>query len=165
MKEMWKPIFGGVYSVSDEGDVMRVKRGRGAMAGKCLAHPLDSSGYPNLSFCVDGKQNQLRLYNVVAMLFLGERPAGTEINHKDGNKTNCAASNLEYVSKSENVQHAHDAGLIRKPGKRSRLTKTDVGTIREMRATGESQGNIAKQFGIDQGHVSAIVNRKIWRSV
>lgn len=163
MKE-WKPFFGGVYEVSDAGDVKRIKPGRGAMVGHCLAHPIDSSGYPNISFCVDGKQNQFRLHNVVAELFLGDRPDGTEINHKDGDKANCAASNLEYVTKSVNIKHAHDAGLIRKPGRRSQLTRVDVIAIRDMRENGETQGNIAKRFGIDQGHVSAIVNNKIWRS-
>ena len=162
---IWKPIFGGVYEVSDDGDVKRLKPGRGAMVGHCLAHPIDSSGYPNLSFCVNGKQNQLRQHTVVAAMFLGDRPEGCEINHKDGDKTNCSASNLEYVTKSDNAKHAHDAGLIRKPGQRSKLTVEDVISIRNLRSNGETQGIIAKRFGIDQGHVSAIINRKIWRNI
>ena len=38
-----------------------------------------------------------------------------EVNHKDGDKTNNFWKNLEWVTESQNMQHAHDTGLICMP--------------------------------------------------
>jgi predicted DNA binding protein len=48
---------------------------------------------------------------MVAMAFL-ENPEGKpEVNHIDGNKLNDNLSNLEWVTKSQNIKHAFDTGL------------------------------------------------------
>lgn len=48
------------------------------------------------------------IHKLVAEAFLGNKPPKHEINHKDGNKSNNHASNLEYVTHKENIRHALD---------------------------------------------------------
>lgn len=48
---------------------------------------------------------------LVAEAFLGTRPAKKEVNHRDGNRFNNHVNNLEWVSHSENMQHAAALGL------------------------------------------------------
>lgn len=55
----------------------------------------------------------LYLHRLVAAAFLDPptHPARTIVNHKDGNKLNAAASNLEWCTHSENSLHARATGL------------------------------------------------------
>ena len=53
------------------------------------------------------------LHSVIAESFLGERPEGYTVNHKDGDKLNNYLSNLEYMSRKDNYLHALKSGLKR----------------------------------------------------
>lgn len=51
------------------------------------------------------------LHRMVAITFLGE--SKLDINHKNGIKTDNRISNLEYVTKVENMRHAVATGLVK----------------------------------------------------
>lgn len=51
------------------------------------------------------------VHAIIAETFIGPRPLGMEVNHKDGNKRNNKWQNLEYVTRSQNMKHAHAMGL------------------------------------------------------
>lgn len=55
------------------------------------------------------------IHVMVASAFIGPRPPGKQINHKDGIKTNNTPENLEYVTPAENVRHAVRIGLMPNP--------------------------------------------------
>jgi hypothetical protein len=61
---------------------------------------------------------------LVAKAFFGlpttDRP---QVNHKDGNKQNNRPENLEWVSPSENMRHAHDSGLWRRHTQKNKPRK------------------------------------------
>lgn len=65
-----------------------------------------------------GKQRQIGIHNLVAEAFLPipEEKVGLKLepNHDDGDKLNNRASNLEWVTRAENLAHALRTGL-RKP--------------------------------------------------
>jgi hypothetical protein len=52
-------------------------------------------------------QNAYSLHRLVAKIFI-PNPDKETVNHKDGNKLNSKASNLEWMTNSENIKHAHD---------------------------------------------------------
>src|SRR5690349_10146054 len=99
-----RPIEGHAeYLVSDCGNVISLKWGKHrVLRPNCI-----NGGY--LQVKLDQKMHLIHV--LVARAFLGARPPDREVNHKDGNKANCAASNLEYVTHGENVKHAFATGL------------------------------------------------------
>lgn len=98
----------------------RAVPGTATRIGRVLAPILMPNGYAQFRPCTKGKNGSGYAHRFVAEAFLGPCPEGKEVNHKDGNKLNNRADNLEYVTRSENMQHAHDTGLIAKRPPRPR---------------------------------------------
>lgn len=107
----WKPVVGfeGLYSVSTNGDIVNNK------TGKQIAKNSTGAGYIKADLFKDGLRTQTSAHRVVAAAFLGSLE-GKEVNHKDGDKTNNKLSNLELVTRQENVLHGYYAlGHLVKP--------------------------------------------------
>jgi hypothetical protein len=51
-------------------------------------------------------------HRLLAFTFISNPHNKQVVNHKNGNKRDNSVSNLEWVTQKENVQHAHDNGLI-----------------------------------------------------
>jgi hypothetical protein len=111
-REQWKAWRGGPYEVSDQG---RVRRG-----ARVLKSSKSGNGYMVFGAHVDGGRSMLLVHRVVAEVFLGPCPRGHEVNHRDGRKTHNALSNLEYVTRSQNMKHATERGLNALPTDRAR---------------------------------------------
>lgn len=94
------------YTISDTGEVLNTT------TNKILKGSIGEGGYRYFRLSKDGKKTMYYAHRLVAEAFL-ENPNGLPVvNHKDGNKLNNAVSNLEWVSYSDNIKHAHANGLI-----------------------------------------------------
>jgi len=58
---------------------------------------------------IDNKSH--RLHRLVAQTYIPNPENKPQVNHMDGNKENNMLCNLEWMTHSENVQHACDTGL------------------------------------------------------
>ena len=65
----------------------------------------DGKGYLIFGAFIKGKQKNIRVHRQVALSFCEGWREGLQVNHKDGNKHNNRATNLEWVTASENVRH------------------------------------------------------------
>lgn len=57
----------------------------------------------------------LQVHQILAVKYFKEECIGMQVNHKDGNKTNNTKNNLELLTLADNVRHAFDIGLAKKP--------------------------------------------------
>lgn len=109
--EQWKDIPGyeGRYQVSDFGQVRSVDRRVRLVAhgvettrlarGRILKPGPSASGHLSV---VLGKGNTRSVHSLVALAFIGPRPVGADVAHRDGDPTNNAVGNLRYATRSEN---------------------------------------------------------------
>src|SRR5215475_11689708 len=107
MNEEWREVkeFPD-YEVSNLGRVRRV------IYKKFYLNDWD---YPVIDICTGGrrgrKKKQLTIHRLVALAFIDNPDNLPEVNHKDGNKMNFAADNLEWMTRLENRRHAMRTGL------------------------------------------------------
>jgi len=67
---------------------------------------VNCKGYVVFTVKIKGKVLLAKVHKQVALAFVDGWREGLQVNHKDGNKLNNCAWNLEWVSASENVRHA-----------------------------------------------------------
>jgi len=119
-----------------------------------------------------GKKKRLNrlVHRLVALAFV-ENPNGLlEVNHKDGDKENNDASNLEWCSRQQNIQHAWRTGLSTYSNMgvnngRHVLNENSVIEIRDAYARGETRYSIAKRYGIGWTTVDHVIKGHTWSYV
>jgi hypothetical protein len=163
--EIWEDVVGyeGIYSVSNLGRVRRDLGGRcNAIAGRILRPALDKSGYWFVGLCGREKHMNLKIHSIVAAAFIGKRPRGLVINHKDGCKLNNRPENLEYCTASENTLHAYSHGFIThvrgENNGSAKLKDAEVIEIFLFRAAGWKPRETAARFNVSTAQVQRILN-------
>jgi hypothetical protein len=135
--ENWRKIPGypSRFEVSDKGRVrtidyeyMHKLRGGGMemrhRKGRVLAPCVNTAkgGYVQVTMTYSDlgvrKVWSGKVHRLVALAFVPNPSGLPEVNHLDSDKTNNCASNLEWVSKSENVRHNYASGLRRPHSKK-----------------------------------------------
>lgn len=121
-----------------------------------------TGGYGRVSL---GLGNTKRVHSLVARAFLGARPIGLQVNHKDSDKRNNRADNLEYISGSDNCKQTFLHRIRDMKGEnhnRAKLSNEDVRTIRDMVRNGYSNKSIAELYDVDPSLISHIKRGKKW---
>lgn len=90
--------------------------------GKFLRVHEDKKGYLAAKLFIGGNGKNFYVHTLVALTFLGKKPEGLTVNHKDTNKKNNHYSNLEYLSIQENLEHAKKLGLLKGRPKKEEVT-------------------------------------------
>lgn len=160
----WRKVLHGYYEISNTGLIRRIKKAKGAVIGKTL-NPykrgnnkylaIDAKLYPH-------KDKSAYIHCLVAEAFLGEKPNGLEISHKNGNRYDNRVENLEYVTHSENMRLSVVHGAYED---RSDLTESKVRHLRQLKANGMRTKELAEMFNISAPSVCDIVARRTWKHV
>jgi hypothetical protein len=166
MNEQWKQCLPG-YEVSDHGRVRRSEPGRKTWAGRILKSQIQVIGYESVRPTVDGKNKHFYIHDLVAAAFIGEKPKGASVNHKNGVKRDNRPDNLEYVSHAENMRHAAFACLMTRGEEHPahKMTEDGVRTLRADRDNGLSYSKLAKKHGISIATAYQIAQRKYWSHI
>lgn len=170
--ELWKPVkdYEGYYAVSNLGRVRSLKRT--TTKGRIIK-PMFRSRYMYVDLSKEGYRRSYSLGRVVAIAHISNPHSKLYVNHKDGNPKNNKSSNLEWVTASENMQHAFDNGLKHPTrGELNWAHKLREGQVRDIRLLATmpdkirpSHAKIAKTYGVSRQAISDIINRKKWKHI
>ena len=178
--EEWRPVVGyeDCYVVSNTGRVkaipriVKCNRGFFHRGEKELGvHRLPKGylyvGLVHADYSKPRKIKQHYVHRLVAAAFIGHPPVGCEVNHINCDKNDNRPSNLEYITRKENMQHAHRNGLIRSPrgemGGNAKIKETDAIKICEMLACGLGTFAIAKMTGYTVCTIEPIKQNRTWK--
>lgn len=102
--EKWAEVvgYGGLYSISSFGRIASHHRG-----DIRILHPTTNraNGYAYVNLCQNGIAKLFRVHVLVAKHFLPNPDCLLEVNHKDEDKLNNRADNLEWCTRKYNVNY------------------------------------------------------------
>lgn len=120
------------------------------MRGRVL-RPACQKNDPHLTVVLGHGKAGSSVHSLVATAFWGPRPEGQEVRHLDGNPKNNRADNLAYGTRTENILDVYKTG---RPWRT--LTEDQAKDIRQRLLTGERGKDLADEYGVSEGCVSAI---------
>ena len=110
--EIWRPVveFPNRYEVSNLGRVRSINK---KFFHKIKPQqPTTTSNYLYVALSVNNKTVSRSVHRMVAKAFIPNPLNKEQVNHKDSNRHNNCVDNLEWVTRSENIQHGRKFGSI-----------------------------------------------------
>ena len=155
--ETWRTVpTAPAYEASSHGRIREQKRGH-----LVQAYP-DRYGYLSIRLSTPQGMKQMLVHRLVAAAFHGE--SRLLVNHKDTNKRNNVASNLEYVTHGENCDHARLNGLTSGYSV-ERITPETALKICQALSQGSTCSAVAESLGVPLNVAKKIRSRKTWTEI
>ena len=178
--EIWKdiPSWENSYQISNCGRVkslekirFRRKGGNALYKTKILSFSYDR-GYLGVNIQNNKFVKHYWIHRLVAIVFIPNPLNLPEVNHRDLNKSNNHAENLEWVTHKQNITHAWNdekryktVNRGEKSG-RSKLKECEVLEARRLFATGKiTKRFLSKIFKVDTSTMFRILNRDTWTHI
>lgn len=160
-QEVWKDIPGteGAYQASSLGRIRSVERRIPSIfngepctrrvGGGVLKPRIMKSGH--LVVDLGRIRRHAPVHALVALTFIGPRPQGLEVCHRDGNPTNNAIDNLRYDTRTNNLLDRYLAG-----GTLGKLKLPEISAIMRRIEEGKATAEIAQEFNVCTGTINRI---------
>lgn len=126
------------YSVAEDGRVFNNKTGREL---KCK---VERSGYIRVGLCMNNTKSLHSVHRLVALAYIPNPDNKPQVNHKDMNKANNHASNLEWCTMEENHRHAWANGRKETRRKISEAQKGRIGNRKGCKHSDESKRKMSE---------------------
>jgi hypothetical protein len=164
--EIWKDIQSYEdYQISNLGRVKSLRR-KGVRIAKTLILFLNHNKYLCANLYKNKKSKQIKIHRLVAQAFILNFENKSQINHKDGNKTNNIVENLEWVTPKENMQHADvvlDVNFRGRNNGQAKLIEEQIYEIRNLLKMKLSQRKIAGRYNVAYSTIGRIFRNENWR--
>ena len=175
-EEVWKGLIYNGVDYSDRFEISNFGMLRNSKTKRVYKTCMNRQGYyqVNVSLGASTDKKVLKLHRCVACTFLENLKKLPVINHKDGNKLNNYAGNLEWVTAAEDTRHAYDSNLVdlnKRCGVNnpcSKFTENDVVYIRQNYIPRHKEFGaraLARKFNVHHSVICHIVNNQSYQNV
>lgn len=107
MKEIWKQLKQNKeYQISNLGNVKRGKQ--------IIKIRKNKEGYCYVDIFVDDKRKTMSVHRLVAQTFIANPQNKPQVNHIDENKSNNNVENLEWCTRSYNINYGNRNEIVAK---------------------------------------------------
>lgn len=122
---LFRPVKGyeGLYEVSKGGWIRSMK------TGKRIKPQRDYKNYFRVKLTKEKKRKWCRVHIVVAIAWIPNPDNKPEVNHVLGKKWDNRASQLEWMTRLENLQHARDNKIHRGKNKKKHVKDRYSATV------------------------------------
>jgi hypothetical protein len=163
MDEIWIDVEGyeGLYQVSNKSRVRSFVKNK---EGVVLKQTKEGCGYLQIQFNKNGKMKHNKVHRMVAKAFVPNPGNKPFVNHINGIKTDNRIENLEWVTGSENIKHAHREGLkiptqLGKSGKLHHRSKPVISINQTAVIEHESASLCAKYLGVHSSRINLALKK------
>jgi hypothetical protein len=155
------PGFNGRYEANRRGQIRTRLRKQLPLV---RPHVQPTTGYVQIRLRAE-KYKPLNRYvhRLIAATFHPNPHNKPEVNHKDGNRANNVASNLEWVTRYENLQHAKN--ILGRGRGGNTLSAEAVREIRHLRSIGVNFPVLARAYDASLSSVKRAARGRTWGHV
>lgn len=167
--EKWRK-YNEDYEVSELGRIRSIKRRVRCNTGETWVKPkilkLRARKDGRLDVTIQ-RQGQKLIHRLVATIFIPNPKNLPQVNHKDGNPLNNKVSNLEWVTRTENLKHSYQIGLRNQRGEKNGNVKINNELVWKIRALANNytHSQLAIMFNKSYYNIRDIVLRKTWNHI
>ena len=162
IEEVWRDIDGyeGLYQVSSEGRVKSLKR-KGRKNEYILKPVVTNCGYSQVGLRSGGKQKMFKVHRLVCQAFHENPDNKPQVNHINEIKTDNRASNLEWSTAKENMNHGTRNSRAGKAIAKANSKQTEQYTLdMELIKVWPSAREAERKTGFDQSTISKVARVK-----
>lgn len=143
------------YDITYDGNIINKHNGH------VLKGQPNSKGYLRVSI---GKKFYF-IHRLVAEKYVPNPENKEQVNHKDGNKLNNSADNLEWVTNQENRNHAVK-DFLHLQGEDCSYSKLNWEAVEYIRANPDNllHRELAEMFGVARTTIGDVVNYRTWKN-
>lgn len=154
------------YFVSSDGQLVSLARNKKRVWPKLQEKA--ANGYMRASFRVNGRNIKRPVHRMVLLTWGGLPTEGrTQVNHKNGIKTDNRLENLEWATHAENQAHWRKYLHEQVRGEYVRASKLKPSDVHRIRSASQflSTYELARAFGVNRSSVSSVISRRTWKHI
>lgn len=144
-----------LYDIEKDGSIYSLHENH---YGQKITPHFDKDGYPVVTLCLNGIHKKFYIHRLLAQYFIPNPDNKPQVNHINGDKRDYSLSNLEWVTPSENMQHAVKHGLLVPPVTSKKVIDTCTG--KQYSSLKEAAADLNINYNTSKKQINGLTKKK-----